>query len=201
MIGIPALVFWTDCFQDRDALRRAFPKQTPDRIGLTMLSAVGFTIVGMVITVLWMSVLSMFHYSPKQLMMANPQTHTQLLLAVLAASIIPAACEEMLFRGVLLRFVSGKWGDNAAIWVTAVLFAALHFSAPGFPMLLMIGVLLARLALTYKGLTLPFIFHAMYNFSAVVINRYGAAPSLLTIIMALIIFRRSTSSLLFEKEA
>lgn len=201
MIGIPALIFLTDLFKDRGALKVVFPKQHPDRVGLAMLSAVGFTIVGMVITVLWLTLLSLVQYKPVQPVLENPSTIVQMLLAILMAAVVPAACEEMLFRGVLLRFAHRKWGEKAAMWTTAVLFAAMHFSVAGFPMLLVIGMLLARLAFKGKGLTLPFIFHAMYNLAAVVINRYGAAPGLMTVLVSTMAFRWSMQRLLTEREA
>lgn len=200
MIGIPALVFLTDLFKDRGALKTAFPKQHPDSVGLAMLSAVGFTIVGMMITVLWLMLLSMVRYKPVQPLLENPSTIVQMLLAILMAAVIPAVCEEMLFRGVLLRFAHRKWGESTAVWTTAVLFAVMHFSVAGFPMLLLIGMLLARLAFKGEGLTLPFTFHAMYNLSAVVINRYGAAPGLVTVLVATMAFRWSMRRLLTERE-
>lgn len=201
LLGIPALIFLTDLCKESGALRTAFPKQDPNRVGLAMLAAVGFTIVGMVVTVLWLTLLSLISFSPLQPVLKNPETLMQLLLAILMAAVVPAACEEMLFRGVLLRFAYRKWGEKAAVWGTAAVFAVMHFSVAGFPMLLLIGVLLARLAIKGKGLTLPFVFHAMYNLSAVVINRYGAAPGMMTVLISTVAFRWAMHRLLTDKEA
>lgn len=201
MIGLPALIFLTDLGANRGALSGAFSRQSAERVGYAMLAAVGFTMVGVLVTVLWVSVLSLFGFSPLQPMLENPDTAGRLGLAVLLVAAVPALCEEMLFRGVLLRYAARKWGEERAIWITAALFAAAHFSVAGFPALLMIGMLLARLAFKGRGLTLPVVFHAMYNLSAIVINRYGATPGLFTMLLSAMAFRWAIRRLLRDQEA
>ncbi|MCC7491778.1 MAG: CPBP family intramembrane metalloprotease [Fimbriimonadaceae bacterium] len=43
------------------------------------------------------------------------------------AALLPACCEELLFRGVLLTAWLPRWGPRAAILVTSLLFGLIHF--------------------------------------------------------------------------
>src|SRR5206468_2309260 len=54
-----------------------------------------------------------------------------LLLAGVCFSVVNAAAEELIFRGVLWEVVSDEWNQGAALGVTAVLFGAGHFN--GYP--------------------------------------------------------------------
>ena len=57
---------------------------------------------------------------------------------LLSIVIIPAVCEELFFRGVVLAEYR-TLGEGNAIILSAVCFAMLHFSVSGFPIYLFIG--------------------------------------------------------------
>lgn len=89
-----------------------------------------------------------------------PQTHTELqqivdalralpaawaALAVLGLAWLPAAAEEVLFRGVLFTAATARCGTGGAVAVTAVLFALIHCDPVQTPYALLLGVYLGLL--------------------------------------------------------
>lgn len=81
-------------------------------------------------------------------------------LGVLAAPV----CEELFFRGVVLRSLRARaWGPLPAMAFTAGLFAAVHLRIVGFFLLFTVGWVLAALAEAAGSLFLPMLFHALYN--------------------------------------
>ncbi len=55
-----------------------------------------------------------------------PETPSQLLVAVLCLTIIPAVSEELLFRGLIQGSMAKRWSKTAGIWISALLFALMH---------------------------------------------------------------------------
>lgn len=52
---------------------------------------------------------------------------SDLLVCLLVVALIPAVCEELLFRGILQRSLQRKWGNiHLAIWFTALIFSLFH---------------------------------------------------------------------------
>ncbi|MHC1695181.1 MAG: CPBP family glutamic-type intramembrane protease [Eubacteriales bacterium] len=85
---------------------------------------------------------------------------------VLAFAIIPAACEELLFRGVVLAEYQ-KYGGGIAVVISAALFATIHFSLQGFAVYFLAGLLLGAAA-QVSGSILPcFVIHALGNLSGI----------------------------------
>jgi membrane protease YdiL (CAAX protease family) len=87
-----------------------------------------------------------------------------LIISLFILAAIPAFGEEMLFRGVLQQilckmFRSGHWG----IWITAVLFSALHFQFFGFLPRTILGLSFGYLFFWSRNLWLPVIAHFINN--------------------------------------
>ncbi len=83
--------------------------------------------------------------------------------------IIPAVGEELLFRGVLQKLII-KWTKkyHLGIWITAILFSALHMQFYGFLPRLILGVMFGYLFFWSKSLWLPIIAHLLNNGSVVI---------------------------------
>ena len=56
----------------------------------------------------------------------------ELLLNIVVVGIVPAIGEELLFRGIIQRRLQQMISPIAAIWITAVLFSAIHLQFAGF---------------------------------------------------------------------
>jgi hypothetical protein len=94
----------------------------------------------------------------------------ELLVALLVAAVAPALGEEMLFRGVLQPQLQKLFGNNAhiGIWVTAILFSAIHLQFVGFFPRMLLGALLGYLLWWSGSLWLPILIHFVFNGTQVV---------------------------------
>lgn len=81
------------------------------------------------------------------------------LLAVVAAPLV----EELLFRGLLLRWIQGRWGTTVAVLVSSVLFGLWHGNLAASLPLAVVGVVLALLYVRTGNLWAAIWLHAGFN--------------------------------------
>ena len=84
---------------------------------------------------------------------------------MVALAILPALMplEEWVFRGIVLRRLTGKIGLIAALIVSAALFAAAHLSLSGLVWRFVAGLLLGGLYLWSQSLWPPIAAHFAFN--------------------------------------
>lgn len=107
-----------------------------------------------------------FDVYSQNLMGAN--SLTGFLLLTLFVAIIPAVCEELLFRGALLNSWRGL-GRRNAVLITTVLFALMHMTPMSLPSFLIIGYILGALAYDSRSVLPSMLVHFVHNFITVVI--------------------------------
>jgi membrane protease YdiL (CAAX protease family) len=91
-----------------------------------------------------------------------------MFLNMFIIAIIPAISEELFFRGVLQRIFYGFFrSPHTAIWVTAILFSAVHLQFYGFIPRLILGLSFGYLYYWGRTLWLPVIAHFVNNATAV----------------------------------
>ncbi|MHC2990151.1 hypothetical protein OB13_00545 [Pontibacter sp. HJ8] len=97
-------------------------------------------------------------------MIANFATVPRLLVGLLTIAVIPAIGEELVFRGVLQRQVH-RWSGNAhvAVWVSAIVFAAIHVQFFGFVPRALLGALFGYLYLWSGNIWVPIVAHFFNN--------------------------------------
>ena len=200
LIGLPALFIALRSPAAIRALKSLWARPTAFECGLTMLAAVAFTLVSVLITVMFLALLQSFGISPPLGGALVPGSVSQLAIAALCATLIPALAEELLFRGLVQGGLARRLSQGAAIWIGAVLFALLHRSLVAFPQILAIGLALGVLRARSGGLVLPVIFHAFYNFAVLALNFSGAVPSLGMMLLCIAVFTLSFR-LLTKQEA
>lgn len=81
---------------------------------------------------------------------------------LLALVIIPAVCEELFFRGVVLSEYRSMGEANAVI-MSAVGFAMLHFSLTNFPVYLFVGLLLGIVTIVSRSVIPAVVLHLLSN--------------------------------------
>lgn len=85
-------------------------------------------------------------------------------------AVLPAIGEELLFRGLLQRLIKKMTGNaHWAIWITAILFSALHLQFFGFLPRLLLGALFGYLLEWTGTLWLPIIAHFINNAAGVIV--------------------------------
>jgi membrane protease YdiL (CAAX protease family) len=97
------------------------------------------------------------------------KSFSDLGINLLMIAVIPAIGEELLFRGGLQN-IFARWFKNphVAIWVTAIIFSAIHMQFFGFFPRMLLGALFGYLLLWGKNIWLPIFAHFMNNGTAVV---------------------------------
>ncbi len=94
-----------------------------------------------------------------------------LLAAVIATALFPAITEELLFRGILFRWIEEFGGSWLALLVTSALFGCAHLLNPhASPMAAVgitveAGVMLGAAYMLTRSLWLPMGLHAAWNFA------------------------------------
>ena len=92
-------------------------------------------------------------------------------VALVTTAIVPAFTEEILFRGILFRWIEEWAGSWAAILATSVLFGLAHILNPGaswfssFAIAVETGPLLAGVYLLTRNLWMAVGLHAAWNFA------------------------------------
>jgi hypothetical protein len=101
---------------------------------------------------------------------ASPAPNAGLLALGSAVMLLQAGSEEVYFRGWLQPVLAERWGDSAAVGVTALLFALLHLIAGAeggiaFVNLLLGGLLFGWLAVRTRGIAAPVLAHFAWNWA------------------------------------
>ena len=93
-----------------------------------------------------------------------------LIYVLIIVAVVPAIGEELLFRGVLQKIFI-NWTKNAhlGIWVTAILFSAVHMQFFGFFPRFLLGVLFGYLFYWSNSLWLPILGHFINNGTVVMV--------------------------------
>lgn len=103
----------------------------------------------------------------KQLLVMN--SISVLLVNLLMFVVIPAFGEELIFRGCLQKIFKRLTGNyHIAIWITAIIFSAIHVQFYGFIPRMLLGALFGYLLVWSGSLWLPILAHFMNNAIAVI---------------------------------
>lgn len=95
-----------------------------------------------------------------------------LVMGILLVGILAPLAEELFFRGAMLRlFTTGRMNVHLAVWLTALIFSALHGQVYGFVPRMLLGGIFGYAAVWSRSLWVPVLMH-MFNNSTYVVNRY-----------------------------
>lgn len=94
-----------------------------------------------------------------------------LVFNLVLVAIIPAIGEELVFRGVLQKLF-GEWTKNKVmgIWISAILFSAMHLQFYGFIPRMLLGALLGYSLLWTGSIWIPILGHFVNNAFAVLLT-------------------------------
>lgn len=87
-----------------------------------------------------------------------------LIIMILIVGVLTGIGEEFVFRGVLQRLFLDKFRNpHIAVWITAVIFSAVHFQFYGFVPRMLLGAFFGYLLVWSGNIWLPIIAHALNN--------------------------------------
>lgn len=196
MIGAPAVLLM---LRKKGAYQGLMSSPSLYTSGLVVLAAVSYVLAAVLISSVWLGVLELTAIRlPQESSLPAASNVWELAAALFSAALVPAFCEELLFRAVLLRFIKDKAGSGWAVFICGLSFSLLHFSFRGFAALAVFGLFLCALTLRYRNLWLSIIFHFLYNALVIVLQSLNSLPRAQTILLFTGIFIAVTY-LLFKK--
>lgn len=93
----------------------------------------------------------------------------RLIIAILLIGVLTGIGEEFIFRGTIQRLISERNTNiHVAIWITAIIFSAIHFQPLGFVPRMLLGAYFGYLLSWSGSLWLPVLAHALNNSIAVI---------------------------------
>lgn len=88
-------------------------------------------------------------------------------------AVLPALGEEFMFRGVLQQLINKRfYNPHLGVWVSAIVFSAIHMQFFGFFPRMLLGVYFGYLLVWTKNLWYPIIAHFINNFSALTLHYF-----------------------------
>ena len=198
LIGVPALLLM---LRKRDAYRGLLVWPDVYSTGLVILSSAAYVLAAVLVTAIWSALLQRLGIGlPTEADLPPATSAGELAAALLCAAFIPAVCEELMFRGVMLQFLERKAGKKRAVIICGLAFALLHFSFHSFAALAVIGLFLSALTIRYRNLWLAVIFHFLYNALVIVLQSLGGMPSIQIVFLCAGVFTASLYLLFHKRE-
>ncbi|MEP6685092.1 MAG: CPBP family intramembrane glutamic endopeptidase [Parafilimonas sp.] len=103
-------------------------------------------------------------YNKEMLAIANMKTMQDYIISLIMIALLPAIFEEMLFRGALQPIMINLTKNAfVGIFITSILFSAIHMSYYGFLPRLALGLIIGYVFYFSKNLWLSSITHFLYN--------------------------------------
>ncbi len=116
-----------------------------------------------------MSLLQGIGYNPDTSLPLPLSNAGWLILNILILAVLPAICEELLYRGVIFNGLR-KFGSVWAVLISALFFALAHGSAMQFFYQLILGVVLALIVLKSGSIFASSLVHFLNNAIVVIYN-------------------------------
>ena len=187
MFAVPALLIVSARPQRLQRFKGLIKRPTSETAGLCMLCAVSATVMVSLIVSVWLPYAEML--AGRKLEnppLPVPENAWEWALSLLCIAVVPAICEELFFRGFVQPALAQRF-PRAALWITAVCFAALHFEPAAFPGLLLVGWLLGML-LEKRGLLAGMLFHAVYNAVVLILSTVSSGIGLFGVFLSVMAY-------------
>ncbi len=168
--GLLALLYWNYPIAETCSLRR------PRAVHLLLAAGVGLCLPGLAMLV----EIAQSPFLPVSSARAEELTgllmgERPLALTLLLIAVLPALCEELLFRGALMGMLRGVMGNRGRVILVAVLFGLLHLSLVQVLPTAALGVVLGLLVVWTGSLWPAVLAHGLNNTLAVTMAHLGVA--------------------------
>ncbi len=106
-------------------------------------------------------------YNPKNELPYVMNNGFKFVIGIISMAVLPAICEELLFRGLIFKGVQSKFGAHASIIITAAMFTLLHGSLQQTVYQFILGILLGYAMYYGRSIVYPILLHFVNNFIVV----------------------------------
>lgn len=177
LVALPVLVFvrWAG-LAPRAVLSWRRPA-VASVVGAALAGGSGWYLVAVVVEQLQQRILPIPPELIEQLRRTVFAAERPLALDLLALALSPAICEELLFRGVLLRASNVERRPWLAVLLNGLLFGAFHLSVYRFLPTLLLGLILAALVVRSGSIIVAMVFHLANNAATVLVARLVPATA------------------------
>ena len=98
-------------------------------------------------------------------------------IIIFLMAITPGICEEVFFRGMILRGYEKVFDQKKVILITGILFGVFHFEIQNLLLPTFLGIIFAWLVFTTKSIYPSMVGHAIFNSIGVSLNYFSEATS------------------------
>lgn len=148
------------------AMRPSCGKEEP-RPSALLIVPVGFALqYTMMIVCQWFSQLLQLEQTP----FLPPETPLGWAMSILCRVIVPAALEELFFRGMLYGSIRRDYGEGSAFVISSAVFALCHGSLAGLPAHIMFALVLGWCMMSTGNIWLCILLHLAINGAAVIFS-------------------------------
>jgi membrane protease YdiL (CAAX protease family) len=98
--------------------------------------------------------------------LAQVRSVQEFIAVAFVLAVIPAVCEELLFRGYIQQNYSSSMSSGAAVLLTGFIFALFHMSAANLLPLALLGWYIGYIYMKTANLIIPFVVHLVNNLAA-----------------------------------
>ena len=119
-----------------------------------------------VAAVMLVSLLTSLAFGDKMAAFGTPEMGDSAPLAILNHALVPAVLEEILFRYIPIKLLSGH-SPRYAVLLSAIFFALVHHSFASIPYAFVAGIVLAALTIAYESILPAIIIHFVNNLTSV----------------------------------
>lgn len=99
----------------------------------------------------------------------NADSALEAFFVVIVIAVVPAVCEEVMFRGYVQKSFELKLKPLWAVMITSVFFGLYHFNPYGMIPLILLGAYFGFAAYLSNSIMIPVILHFLNNFTAVML--------------------------------
>ena len=134
---------------------------------IVLLAVVGLFVTADV-TVLWSIPLQKLGLSFPTSNIPTPVGKSELILSIFTVAVLPAICEEFLFRGAIFSALEPE-GTRYAMVISSLLFMGLHGSLNGAPAQFLLGMLICYLTWCCNSIYAGMIYHTVHNAASTIL--------------------------------
>jgi sodium transport system permease protein len=178
LIGLPVLLLIWFGSLDLRACLHLRPTTSFVILGAALAGLSGWYVVSVLVESLQQRILPLPKEMIEEMQRALFSSERSLVVDLFAFALSPAICEELLFRGVLLRASRSTLSTPMALFLNAFLFGLFHLSIYRFFSTFFLGLALAFLVIRSGSILPAMLFHFLNNATTLTVGRYFGASEL-----------------------
>ena len=174
-IAFIAVFIWYYVHRDKQPMLTNPTKPTIKYVGYCILIGVASLFLLSGILNYFQLMLDKLNYSVSTLSyeINSPLTY---IISLISLAVLPAVCEELLFRGIITTSLKQK-GETFAIFMSSAMFAIFHFSPSQLIYPFCFGLILSIVYLRTRNIIFPILLHFINNALTVSIQYFSNSSS------------------------